>query len=94
METPGMGETLPAGLFPPPGPDLPKPPYGEVLHTDHHGPFLLLSVRAVVGVPPRKHRVVQAALDVSPELALLAGYRTQLQVVLGVGLVFASVVGA
>jgi two-component system heavy metal sensor histidine kinase CusS len=51
-------------------------------------------VQALLGSAGQERRTLQVALDVSPGQALLADYRRTLLTVVGVGLVFAALVGS
>lgn len=93
LETPGMNERLPVDRFPAAQAASDEAPNRAVPEAVHHGTFLLLSVRAPLGRGPET-RVLQTALDISTDLALLADYRRRLLVVLGVGLGLAAAAGA
>lgn len=93
METPGMKEILPVSVFPAPATlpaELP-PRMSQMGH--HYGSFILLSVRAPLGTGGGQKRILQTALDISADTALLADYRRKLLAVLVSGLIFTAVVG-
>jgi two-component system heavy metal sensor histidine kinase CusS len=73
VETPGMDEALPLGVFPPPGGADAEPRGADVRGA--HGSFRVLAARADEGV-------VQVALDRTREDDLLVGYRRSLWLVL------------
>lgn len=94
LETPGMGERVSPDAFPPAleiTADLHSSIEGMMRH---QGVFLLLAARAQVGHAGPEQRVIQIAIDTSTGNALLAEYRRTLFAVVGLGLVFAAVVGA
>jgi hypothetical protein len=73
IETPGMKELLPLSVFPAPLASAPAQPSEVTDKVGHHGTFLLLSARTVLGGPEPATRIVQVALDVASDLALLTG---------------------
>ena len=55
--------------------------------------FLLTAARAQLGVPSRNRRLIQFALEVSSEEAMLARYRKRIALVLGLGILGSSIAG-
>jgi two-component system heavy metal sensor histidine kinase CusS len=93
LETPGMPRQVPRSLFPPavnPSDDFRSGIQRQVWEGNT---LLLLAVNLPVGEPGAPMRTLQAALDVSPGAALLAGYRNKLLLVLVLGIVLAAVAG-
>jgi two-component system heavy metal sensor histidine kinase CusS len=86
VETPGMGEVLPAAAFPPAVSAEREPGRGVDRNSAAGLPFRVLAVRAVVGGPGGVPCVIQVALDRRQETELLAGYRRNLWAVLGLAL--------
>jgi len=93
METPGMATQVPVAWFPPSAPDLPYPPEEESPNVRRHDPFIMVSVEAEQTGSEPARRIIQVALDISTDLALLADYRMRSLGVLALGLVFAATVG-
>lgn len=87
-ESPGMSGPVPPHAFPA-APDVPGE--GANYESDAGRSFRVLAVR--VGPPGRPPWVVQAAMDRSGELELLAEYRKNLWVVLAAALAVSGVVG-
>lgn len=93
LETPGMTNLLPVVVFPAaatnetPGPRI-------IWKTSTGRECLLMSatVSATAGIP--RPRTLQAALDVSEEEELMAGYRRKLLAVVILGSIFSWIVGA
>ncbi len=87
LETPGMGEAIPAAAFPtaPPGDDA-APAEGEVAVAAGRKSYRVVAARA-------GGHVLQLALDRSFEEELLAGYRRNLWLVLGAALAGCSAAG-
>lgn len=94
IETPGMQGCLRSEDFPPPAEILPSFLPHAAAATRRQGEFLLLSAMAEVGAGEGGKRELQVALDISQNQALLATYRRRLTLVVGLGLVFGSVIGA
>jgi two-component system heavy metal sensor histidine kinase CusS len=93
VETPGMGEVLPAAAFPPPLPVEREPGRGVDVGSAAGLPFRVLAARALVGGPGGVPCVIQVALDRRQEADLLAGYRRNLWVVLGLALLAGALGG-
>ena len=89
VETPGMGRLLPPPAFPGP---VEEPGEGADLRAVNGRLFRGLAVQ-LGGVEGRPVYVVQVAMDRSQEFELLAEYRKNLWVVLGVALLLCAVVG-
>jgi two-component system heavy metal sensor histidine kinase CusS len=90
VETPGMGDELPPGLFPAPAAG---PGVGSNRSSVSSKSFRVQAVRVPVGSPDRPPVVVQVAMDRSEEVELLADYRRNLWIGLGTALVLCAVVG-
>ncbi len=96
-ESPGMGQRLPANMFPAPAGVDQLPAEGQSVHGNAGGPFRIMAARAVLGsvapnVPPMDV-LIQVALDTQTEQRLLADYRRQLLIVSGLATVLSVVVG-
>ena len=89
-ETPGMGELLPMATFPGP---LTEPGRGADLRTGEGRSFRGLAMRLEGGSEDDAPAVVQVAMDRSQEGELLADYRRNILLVLGVGLAVCTAVG-
>lgn len=91
VETQGMTRELPRRVFPEPSSaDTLTPPTKEIRTVDGRT-FLLLSAKVNTGTGfANSGYVLQVALDLTFEKVLLASYRRQLWIVLGLGL-FASI---
>src|SRR5262249_14375119 len=87
LESPGMAERLPPGVFPPPAPAEDESGSGAVVRTPGGPAYRVRAVRAEPG------RVVQLALDRGHDDELLTGYRRRLAVVLGVALAACALAG-
>jgi len=93
LETPGMKDLPPVSLFPTPVRAAIKPLDSIERKVWRNRSLLLVSVQAPVGAAGAETRTLQMALDVSTGSALLADYRNRLLIVLGLGMIFAAVVG-
>jgi two-component system heavy metal sensor histidine kinase CusS len=94
LETPGMGQALPPAAFPPPlGPDDEPTRGGKDIRSGEGKPFRVLAAQAGTGTAGQPVRVVQVALDRTPEEELLEKYRRSLWVVLGLALVVCTLGG-
>lgn len=92
IETPGMG-IIPASLFPAPtGVTEASVKQVKWRFRDSRS-YLLMSAWAAVGHSGGKQRLIQVALDMSYEDALLADYRLKLAMVLFLGISFAAGTG-
>lgn len=94
LETPTMEELVPANVFGAPMPAFELSPDDVAQQVRAFGSFLLLSVQ-VPGDAAGGHEmsIIQVALDISADLALLATYRRTLATVLGLGIACAMVLG-
>lgn len=93
MVTTGMEALVPASEFPAP---LPEPePLRQSLEWDSPGgrTFLLASAIGQLGTNAPQLRVIQIALDVTPEAGILADYRAKLGMVLLLGLAASAAAG-
>jgi two-component system, OmpR family, heavy metal sensor histidine kinase CusS len=87
LETPGMGADLPVGVFADPvGVDAAPGP-GRVIQAASGKSYRVLAVRAAVGHTGEETRVLQLAIDRTHEESLLAEYRANLAINLGVGMI-------
>ncbi|MBI3985956.1 MAG: heavy metal sensor histidine kinase [Lentisphaerae bacterium] len=89
LESSGMKDLLPPSLFPAPA-GVAEPPNGVERKLPPRRSFVLLSAQALAGGAGGATRTVQIAHDISVRISLLADYRRQLLLVLGLGLVFAG----
>ena len=94
IETPGMAGFLPVLFFPKPTPlHAGAPPIIQSQPAPDRG-YLLLAGQAAAGPNGEERRIIQIALDVAHNDALLVDYRWKLLAVLGLGTVFAAIAGA
>ncbi|MFH0872673.1 MAG: heavy metal sensor histidine kinase [bacterium] len=93
IETPGMDRIIAAPQFPKPIGITEMPETGTKWRSDDGRPFLLMAAWAELGHSGGNHRLLQVALDVSHEDALIAEYRRKLVVVLLLGTLFSAGVG-
>jgi two-component system heavy metal sensor histidine kinase CusS len=94
LETPGMSERLPADRFPPPA-TYDRRPKATVRRWETGAQsYLMMSLWAPVGRAGEPQALLQIALDVSSQDALVAGYRRRLAMVLVAGLLFGAGAGA
>ncbi|MCX6348377.1 MAG: hypothetical protein NTV79_02590, partial [Candidatus Aureabacteria bacterium] len=90
--TPRMDGLLPPACFPPPGASQGPPEIRK--YTAPGGlPYLLAASEALEGRSGKYPRIIQVALDTSPEAILLADYRRKALVVLLLGIVFPAAAG-
>ncbi|MBI1917988.1 MAG: heavy metal sensor histidine kinase [Planctomycetes bacterium] len=92
-ETPGMGETVPAEVFPDPTAVALEPGTGTEFRSVTGKSFRVLAARAGSGREGQADYILQVALDRTHEDDLLAGYRRNLWLVLGAALVVCAVGG-
>jgi two-component system heavy metal sensor histidine kinase CusS len=92
-QTPGMDAGPSPAAFPGPVPADAEPGGGTDLHTPAGRSFRALAAWAVVGPRDGPRRLIQVAMDRSQEEELLAGYRRNLWLVLGVALVACTLAG-
>ncbi|MBI4622973.1 MAG: heavy metal sensor histidine kinase [Verrucomicrobia bacterium] len=94
IETKGMSEFVPVDQFPPPvgGSDKPLVSHERELRPSEI--FVLAAAEAPLGTPGRGTRILQVALDVSGNAAILANYRRKLLLAHGLGVIFAAGSGA
>ncbi|MGH8507463.1 MAG: heavy metal sensor histidine kinase [Gammaproteobacteria bacterium] len=93
METPGMGELLPVASFPTAIASTEIPTRGTVWKSGAGKSYLLMSALAQVGMEGIPARLLHAALDISTDEALMAGYRRKLLGVLALGIMLSCAVG-
>jgi two-component system heavy metal sensor histidine kinase CusS len=84
IESPGMSKYLAPEQFPGAGPVETEPGPGAEIHSTAGKSFRVLAARAGLGPSGGPPRTIQIALDRSYEEDLLAGYRRNLWLVLGV----------
>src|SRR5581483_4012939 len=89
---PGMAALLPPAAFPPPA-AADAEPAGEVEYRAAGRPFRLVAARAAAGPSGGPTFTIQAALDQSSEEELLAEYRRNLALALGLALVACALGG-
>jgi two-component system heavy metal sensor histidine kinase CusS len=92
IETPGMPEILSAGKFPAPAEPGRVPARGTVTRSTG-SVYLMMSARAEIDAEKTESRIVQAALDVSSDQELVAGYRWKLAVMVTLGVLFSCGAG-
>ncbi|MHB8971960.1 MAG: heavy metal sensor histidine kinase [Pirellulaceae bacterium] len=93
MESPTMGELLPPHIFPEPTVGDDRQTAGLNLHVGMNEFFRVLTTRVTTGSGPHAHRIVQLALNRGDHENVLAAYRKQLWLVLGVALVVCTGAG-
>jgi len=93
IETPGMDNILVSSLFPAPISFIQTPEKGTKWRSNDGRPYLLMAAWAGLGHSRGNQRLVQVALNVSHENALIAEYRRKLAVVLSLGILFSAAVG-
>jgi two-component system heavy metal sensor histidine kinase CusS len=93
MESPGMGKLLPPHIFPEPAAGDDQQMGAVNVDLGSAGSFRVLAARIATGTAPRAHGIVQLALNRSDHERLLANYRKQLWLVLGIALVVCAGVG-
>jgi two-component system heavy metal sensor histidine kinase CusS len=92
-QTPGMDEAFAAVTFPAPVGVETEPGAGTDVLSPAGKPYRALAARAVVGRTGRTTRIIQAALDRAQEEELLAGYRRNLWLVVGLALLACTLAG-
>lgn len=90
VETPGMHQLLPPDLFPPPNFES---EVGAEVQSPVGGSFRVLAVSATHAAQDQSPTVVQVAMNRNLEAELAENYRTNLLLVLGVGVFASSAVG-
>ncbi len=93
METPHMADIIAASLFPDPIGVRQEPRRGVKWRSHNGRLYILMSAWAEVGHPSRKQRLLQVAMDVSQDDALIANYRRKLLIVLLLGVLFSATAG-
>jgi len=93
VETPGMREELAPGIFPAADAADAEPGRGVEIRSPSGKSFRILAARASTGNSAGADRVIQIALDRTYEEDLLAGYRTDLWIVLGIALLVCAGAG-
>jgi two-component system heavy metal sensor histidine kinase CusS len=93
LETPGMSDRLPASLFPEPGPIQSEPGPGREIETPDGQAYRVLAARLPADSARESGYLIQAALDRTYEEDLLAGYRRDLGIVLGIALGVCALAG-
>jgi two-component system heavy metal sensor histidine kinase CusS len=89
LETPGMSNVLPPSLFPAPVEISQAPPRGKIWKSATGTAYALVAARGQSIVGP----VLQVALDVSSDEALITGYRWKLVMVVFLGVWFSCAAG-
>jgi two-component system heavy metal sensor histidine kinase CusS len=93
FETPGMDKIVAPSQFPPPIEATERPGKGMKWRSNGGRPYLLMAAWGRLGHSDRKQRLLQVALDVSHEDALIAKYRRMVMVVLLLGTLFSAGAG-
>ncbi len=95
IETPGMAEVVPATVFPMPAAETKRGDLAEnslQWYTADGHPYLLLAAQTTNEAG--ESRVIQVALDVSREDALLTDYQRKLAMILPLGILLSATLGA
>jgi two-component system heavy metal sensor histidine kinase CusS len=95
IETPGMAEVVPATAFPMPAAETKRGDLAEnslQWHTADGHPYLLWAAQAANEAG--ESRVIQVALDISREDALLTDYQRKLAMILPLGILLSATLGA
>ncbi len=92
-QTPGMAQSLPVGIFPPPVRLQAEPGAGTDLTSPTGKPYRGLAAWAASSSGGEPTRIIQVAVDRSQEEELLAGYRRSLWLVLGLALIACTLAG-
>lgn len=90
IETPGMVHMIPALLFPNPIGSAEIPRGGVKWKSSKGRSYLLVSAWAELGRSNQNQRLLQVALDITSEQALLVGYRRRLMLALMGGILFSA----
>lgn len=93
LETPGMAGQLPPTTFPEPIKASEVPARGTVRKAAQGEPYLVISAWAPVGPSESETQIVQAALNVAADEALMAGYGRRLLAVAVAGVLFSCLAG-
>ena len=93
FETPGMDKVVAPSQFPPPIETTENPGKGMKWRSDGGRPYFLMAAWGKLGHSGEKQWLLQVALDVSHEEALLAKYRRMVIVVLLLGTLFSAGAG-
>lgn len=93
VQSPRMSARLSAGAFPPPVAVDVVPEHAITIHSPSGALVRALSARAVLGRGESPSVTIQVALDTKSERDLMASYREQLLLVLGIGLPICAVLG-
>ena len=93
VQSPRMAARLSPKAFPPPVPIDVVPGHAITIHSDTGASVRALSARAAVGHGEMPAMVLQVALDTKSERDLMASYRGQLLLVLGIGLPICAIIG-
>ena len=91
VETDGMAASVPAGMFPVAGAGTRRE---SPWRSADKGRFLLASAAGPAAAHAAPRWQVQAALNITPEEELLAGYRRDIACVLGAGFVLSALIGS
>jgi two-component system heavy metal sensor histidine kinase CusS len=93
VESPGMAARLSAHAFPLPVPVDVVPERAITIHSDSGATVRASSARAALGHGDSAAVTIQVALDTKSERDLMASYRAQLLLVLGIGLPICAIIG-
>ena len=92
-ESPEMSDRLDVAMFPPPVPSDVEPGEGVTLRGKLGSALRAMSAQADIGEDGDQIATIQAALNTDTARDLIAGYRTTLLLVLGIGLASCGVAG-
>ncbi|MCL5774320.1 MAG: heavy metal sensor histidine kinase [Firmicutes bacterium] len=94
IETPGLSSIIPASLFPPPYGVEENPAKGIKQRLRDGRTYILMSAWAGLGRSGIKKWLIQVALDISYEDAVVADYRRKLSLVLFLGILSSAAAGS
>jgi len=94
IETKGMQDLLPPGVFPLATPEVATQEIGGGGVLGKHATYLLATVETETGTGTGRKRRLQVALDLTPHRELSAEYRQTLLAMLVIGIVLTSLAGA
>ncbi|HEY3278355.1 MAG TPA: heavy metal sensor histidine kinase [Syntrophorhabdaceae bacterium] len=93
VEAPGMSRVVMCSSFPPPSAsDVPPEEGVRVVGLDK-SPLLLVAARVDLNTPVGGQKIIQIALDVSHEDAIIADYREKVAIVLFAGMILSTLIG-
>ncbi len=92
MQTEGMNKHLAGAKFPEPTPINETPYDSEIWHNQNGKSYLIMSALATLGQEKKPKRLIEIALDISPQKAIVAEYQTILFGVFILGALAASII--